>query len=335
MHSIAVALLRRIYLAAARTLWTWLEVGYGAMCRLLDRVFPFERCAPSKTVAIVVPVSDREQLTQDEQISLRHLWRYLAPYDKFLIAPKGRNLRFDGMQTIGFSRKYFGSPHAHNQLLYMTRFWEKFRDYKYVLMYQLDALVFRDELLMWCATEVDYLGAPFLHCEDSPWVTSPRVGNGGFALMKVDSVLRVLHARRRKEPHTYWSDLVARNRRYLKPLKRLARVVSRTADATADGPGWREIVKLESRDFANDLFWSDRAVEYISDFKVASFEEGLRFAFEVAPRTCYAMNGHRLPFGCHAWGRYDRSFWEPYLLDDDCVGGDEAHQDLREGLQRT
>jgi hypothetical protein len=26
------------------------------------------------------------------------------------------------------------------------------------------------------------------------------------------------------------------------------------------------------------------------------------------------MNNHRLPFGCHAWPRYDRMFWEPYLV---------------------
>jgi hypothetical protein len=40
----------------------------------------------------------------------------------------------------------------------------------------------------------------------------------------------------------------------------------------------------------------------------------LRFAFEAAPRQCLEMNQGRLPFGCHAWGRYDREFWTPHLL---------------------
>ena len=43
-------------------------------------------------------------------------------------------------------------------------------------------------------------------------------------------------------------------------------------------------------------------------------DEGLRFSFEVAPRLCFELNGRRLPFGCHGWHRYDRTFWEPYLL---------------------
>ena len=55
-----------------------------------------------------------------------------------------------------------------------------------------------------------------------------------------------------------------------------------------------------------DYFWSDEAVHFYPEFKVASFEDGLRFAFEVAPRLCLELNGGKLPFGCHAWPRYDR-----------------------------
>jgi hypothetical protein len=38
------------------------------------------------------------------------------------------------------------------------------------------------------------------------------------------------------------------------------------------------------------------------------------FSFEVAPRYCFKMNRERLPFGCHAWSKYDQEFWEPFLL---------------------
>jgi hypothetical protein len=63
-----------------------------------------------------------------------------------------------------------------------------------------------------------------------------------------------------------------------------------------------------------DQFWSDQATKYYPAFRIASFETGLRFAFEVDPRRCYELNNQTLPFGCHAWHKYDRSFWEPYLL---------------------
>ena len=35
---------------------------------------------------------------------------------------------------------------------------------------------------------------------------------------------------------------------------------------------------------------------------------------EVSPRLCFERNHRQLPFGCHAWARYDGAFWEPHLL---------------------
>ena len=63
-----------------------------------------------------------------------------------------------------------------------------------------------------------------------------------------------------------------------------------------------------------DYFWSDEARRFDAGFCVAPFEAGLAFGFEAAPRLCLEFNDGRLPFGCHAWPRYDRKFWEPYLL---------------------
>jgi hypothetical protein len=64
----------------------------------------------------------------------------------------------------------------------------------------------------------------------------------------------------------------------------------------------------------NDFFWSFEAVGFFPDFKVAPVNDGLEFAFEAAPRMCFEMNRRKLPFGCHAWTKFDRSFWEPHLL---------------------
>ena len=55
-------------------------------------------------------------------------------------------------------------------------------------------------------------------------------------------------------------------------------------------------------------------MRYLPEFKVGTLEQGLAFSFEMEPRRCLERTGGRMPFGCHAWGRYDRAFWEPYLL---------------------
>jgi Protein of unknown function (DUF5672) len=101
----------------------------------------------------------------------------------------------DGFSVVELDRGHFGSAKNHNRMLYRTDFWEKFVDYEYVLMYHLDALVFSDQLQEWCDRGLDYIGSPFLQCADAPWVRVERVGNGGFALYRVPSVLKVLWKR--------------------------------------------------------------------------------------------------------------------------------------------
>ena len=271
---------------------------------------------PTKKVAIVVPLSTKAELTPDEQVSMRHLVHFLGRYDKFFIAPRGLELRFEGFQIKRFSKRFFGSAAAHGLLCYAPGFYRAFADYELMFFYHLDSLVFSDQLEEWCATDIDYIGPPWIQCADSPWVKKPRVGNGGFTLLRVKSALQVLSNRYRQEPETYWLDLFTRNcpRRMIALLEKLEAKVPRCKVIHVPLQAWREMADPGPHMKNVDVFWSDRAVHYLSNFKVASLEEGLRFGFEVAPRLCFEMNHRKLPFGCHAWSRYDRAFWEPYLL---------------------
>jgi hypothetical protein len=42
--------------------------------------------------------------------------------------------------------------------------------------------------------------------------------------------------------------------------------------------------------------------------------EDMRFPFEAEPRRCFERIGGRMPFGAHRWGRFDRAFYEPWLV---------------------
>ena len=72
--------------------------------------------------------------------------------------------------------------------------------------------------------------------------------------------------------------------------------------------------------YHEDVFWSFEAPKFDANFKVATAEEALPFAFEVAPRWCFEKNGRRLPFGCHAWPKYDREFWMEILNKSEAFG---------------
>ena len=264
----------------------------------------------SITVAVVVPLSFRSELTPEEQVSFKHLVHFLGSHDKFLVAPRSLSLPpYRGFGIKRFSDKFFGSPTAYGKLVLSRQFYAAFRDYDYMLIYHLDALVFSDQLLEWCRADLDFIGAPWLKCDDSPWVEHPRVGNGGFSLRKVRSFLKVLDSKESSlKPGQYWEMVCKANptyRRYLRLPKKYLKGLRLFNNAKWEAANCH---------LGEEFFWVDRGPHFYPDFKIASFDEALRFAFEVAPRLCFELNGRKLPFGCHAWQRYDRGFWEPYLL---------------------
>ena len=265
-----------------------------------------------------MPLSSRPELLPDEEISLRHLCHFLGKYDKFLVVPAGSPIQREGFTTIHLPRQFFGSLAAHSKLGYWPNYYSSFSDYEYVLIYHPDALVFSDDLLQWCDAGWDYIGAPWLPCHDSEWVTEPAVGNGGFALMKVDSCLEALHTRYREDPLTYVLDRLMFNGHRFDALFRLLEKLRRffPRSRVIDWPleQWQRIESPAAHSLSADLFFGLYATRYLPRFKIATVEDALRFAFEVCPRQCFEMNKRQLPFGCHAWARYDRAFWEPYLL---------------------
>jgi Protein of unknown function (DUF5672) len=264
-------------------------------------------------VAIVVPVSNRTDLTPDEQISLRHLTHYLGRYDRFLVAPEGLALSIPGFGVEYFDPKYFGSGRAHARMMLSRNFYRRFRKYTYILIYHLDALVFSDELLAWCDKGYDYIGAPWLRSPDTPQAGFARVGNGGLSLRRVESFLRVFDSRTYAiEPQRYdaqWRERFGQSSAIVRVLNSPRKMLKRIRRLNNVNH------QLDRYSFNEDHFWSDEAARYYPNLKIAPVEEGLRFAFECAPRYCYEQNGNQLPFGCHAWNKHDPAFWAPFLLE--------------------
>lgn len=62
-----------------------------------------------------------------------------------------------------------------------------------------------------------------------------------------------------------------------------------------------------------DVFWGLVVPQKCSFFKVAPPEIALKFSFEVKPKYLYTVNNKQLPFGCHAWNRYEPKFWRQFI----------------------
>ncbi len=268
-----------------------------------------------KTVAVVVSLPSRPSLTADERISLRHAEHYLAAHDRYVLAPEGADVDYPGFGVKRFASRFFGSARAHATLLLTPGFYQAFRDYRFILISHLDALVFSDDLIAWCERDWDYIGAPWVRfpygISMKYWDPEARVGNGGFSLRKVESCLRVLRSTRaHMSPDEYWRHFAEGKPAPVRALHYWRRWVKRLR--RYNNVNWL----LRRSPMNEDLFWSQEAVRFDPGFRIAPFEEALRFAWETEPAECARLTGLTLPFGCHAWPRYDRQFWTPYLLED-------------------
>jgi len=267
----------------------------------------------SKVVAVVVPLSRRKEFTPEEEISLKHLIRFLGSYDKYFVVPESLQINYPGFGIKRFDEKFFGTVLAHTRLIFSPDFYETFADYMYILIYHLDSLVFSDQLAEWCEMGFDYIGAPWIKHEGVPYAgcgyLEDKVGNGGFSLRKVEGFLKVIYSRQYSiDPLKYWEAVCASHSGYKKYL-RLPKLFLKYF--TFFNGARREMSEYP---FNEDMFWPNRARHFYPGFKIAPLEIALRFAFECAPRLCFEKNNYTLPFGCHAWPRYDRDFWEPYVL---------------------
>ena len=182
-----------------------------------------------------------------------------------------------------------------------------------MLVHQTDAIVFRDEFLEWCDKGYDYIGAPWFAgdtvSDDNALV---GVGNGGLSLRRISSFTAVLEDGELSGDLTHLYRIPAhfglRNLSLLKLLMHLSKRGLRLP--------YRRLFLLfffTHRHPNEDLFWGAFARLFSPDFKTPSCEEALAFSIEVNPRRCYRMLKGNLPFGCHAWAKWDRQFWEEML----------------------
>ena len=245
---------------------------------------------PRRRVAVVVP-THRFPLAADEQLAIRHLRAHLGEFDRYMIGPAAPPTEFSDFALAPAPANNYVDRPTYNHLLMTKPFYEAFAGYEYILIYQLDCLVFSNTLEAWCRKGYDYIGSPWFNrwhqfqSEQSEYAEDivdglGTVGNGGFSLRKVDTALAVLAATERSQHYE------------------LRRTIA---------------VPPEMRLY-EDQFWSFQAPALVDTFRIPKAREALQFSFENQPRYCYRENGYRLPFGCHGWNAWDREFWQPFLL---------------------
>ncbi len=275
--------------------------------------------------AIVVPVY-RFPLQKREIKSLDYLFRNLGDFDIIFVSPDieiPTEWRKKITRAEIFDKKNFSSVDSYSRLLMSEVFYKRFTKYSHILIYQLDCLVFRNDLQQWCEAGWDYIGAPWVESFKNPrdepcfW----GAGNGGLSLRKVSSLIALLEcpSRRRVYSNIYFppyhgflpfnSDLeYSRKGIYEHEISFYEKLLALFKI-------WNVNKECLSYLFSEDVFWSFEAHKFNSKFKVATAQDSLNFAFEKNPSWCFEQNNYAFPFGCHAWAKYDISFWTQHFPD--------------------
>ncbi|NQX38473.1 hypothetical protein SAMN05421820_101495 [Pedobacter steynii] len=254
-------------------------------------------------VAVVIPIY-KTNLSYDDRFSLNQCFDILAKHPIIAIKPKSLDINLvDSRFThvISFDDHFFLNVHGYNQLMLSSQFYSKFNEYEFMLIYQLDALVFFDELKYWCEKGYDYIGAPWLYSFEQmnfwqKYILLARaylfrrynkqtnghpdyrqlinvVGNGGLSLRKVEK----------------FHDLTIKYKTEAKIYKERTEVC-----------------------FNEDVFWSIEVNRKRRNLKIPDYKVALRFSFENDLMLSCDINNMDCPFGCHAFNKHI-TFWMPTL----------------------
>lgn len=258
---------------------------------------------------IVIPIY-KEKPDSSEQASFKQVITILKKHPITIITYKELDLTTYKeiaksnnklYNTEYFDKTYFSSINGYNQLCLYKGFYKRFHKYKFILIYQLDAWVFKNELDYWCKKNYDYIGAPWFehystHEENNNlWA----VGNGGFSLRKTSYFIKVLS----------WKfpvkKITLKNLIYKFSIYHILHLL-----------GYNNTINyfIKNYNINEDVFFSLFLKNTWLQPKLPTPTEAAKFSFEKSPTYLYKLCNNKLPFGCHAFNKYEyNTFWEKYI----------------------
>lgn len=237
-------------------------------------------------ICIVIPIY-LEKPDALDLLALKSLQRVCDDrYDKFFMCPDGLDTSaytdvIHLKDIVFFDKKYFESNITYSQLLIRHDFYATFDAYDYMLIYQTDCYIFRNEIEEFASMGYDYIGAPIVS-PNSYWphfkkAQNPICGNGGLSLRKIST----------------FKDI-----------------------CDPGGEIYREYNKNENlyeKVWCEDRFFCDE-LSSVFELDKPHWKIAARFAYDMNPDVLVDVCGMSLPMGCHAYDKNIR-FWKEHIPD--------------------
>ncbi len=257
----------------------------------------------TKDVVVILPIYQKK-FNENEKISLTQLRKKLYKKYEICIATHKEMLKYIEKEPLlqnykikFFSKKFF-TLKGYNELLKRPQFYQSFKAFDYMLIYQTDCLVFKDSLDYWIKKKYDYVGAPWFTSDEGKSIKFLAVGNGGLSLRKIRTFIKVA-----KEASMTKNKIKI----FLKNLIPSIPILYHKLFISRYYPLYHIGCRNE------DIFYSYVSKQLVKDFKIANYKDALSFSFEKYTSFCLKENKNKLPFGCHAFQKHKKDFWMKFI----------------------
>lgn len=236
----------------------------------------------NKSCVVVVPVY-QDKLDSESEFGLLRSLPNLSEYKIILLAPEELDLsyykNYFGIDNeIRFDKKFFQSTESYSRLFLSEEFYERLCAYEFMLILQTDAIVLKPELDYWIDQGYDYIGAPWKLGYELPAEFLSKFNNKKLISCRF---------------------YVGNGGLSLRRIKNNLELIRNFPDVAEF---WRITGSAE------DLFFSCIGL-MSSDFRIPNIMTAARFSHETDPSYMYQLIGDQLPFGVHAWTKYDKQHW--------------------------
>jgi len=256
---------------------------------------------PTRDVRSVVVVPwHPHDVCEEERIALKSIRHYAEGAELVVATPKSSSippyLRPSRIEV--FPAFYFETFLANNRLMTSEIFYRRFQDYDQMLLVHADVLLLKPlDPLLKVRYPWSYAGAPWVGYRPGGRLKLECVGNGGFSMRRIPDFLDVLtgssipffpqHTTFHKGLALWACLLGCHAARFNR--ERLSHVMNR-----------HEILE--------DVYWSKVAQALSRRYTVAPIREAMALSYESFPAYVHSQNHGRLPYGVHAWWRFDVDF---------------------------
>ena len=253
----------------------------------------------------------REAPSPEEKVALIQCQNILGEHPIYLLHPEGMSTQnyqsiFPSLKTLTAPAETMASISAYNKLMISPFIFNALASHSHILIHEPDAIVLQNDLHYWCEQDFDYIGAP--------WFTSDEVGNlqlkatGNFGLSLIN--VRSANSLFANNPRWYSPNMIIRD--LLRGLRGQRGMFIRAVRSMGSSG------KIFSAHYLYkdhcDIFWSYLVPKVAPQFRIAPPENAIHFSWEESPQKCFEICNGKLPFGIHAWNKYDPIFIKSLLI---------------------